>query len=60
MCIRDSFQNNVIVGVNGPFILPLREKYADYLQDAFILYAGVDTLVRRPAEIGIIKNIGLA
>ena len=54
------FQNNVIVGVSGPFILPLREKYADYLQDAFILYAGVDTLVRRPAEIGIIKNIGLA
>ena len=51
--------SNVIVGVAGPYILPLREKYADYLQDAFILFAGVDTLVRRPAEIGIIKNIGL-
>ena len=53
------FQNNVIVGVAGPYILPLREKYADYLQDAFILYAGVDTLVRRPGELGIITNIGL-
>ena len=53
------FQNNVIVAVNGPYILPLREKYADYLQDAFILYAGIDMLVKRPGELGIITNIGL-
>ena len=53
------WKNNVIVAVNGPYILPLREKYADYLQDAFILYAGVDTLVKRPGELGIITNIGL-
>lgn len=51
--------SNVIVGVSGPYILPLRERYSDFLQDAFILWAGVDTLVRRPGEIGIIKNIGL-
>lgn len=51
--------SNVIVGVAGPYILPLSQRYGDYLQDAFILWAGVDTLVKRPKEIGIIKNIGL-
>ena len=52
--------SNVIVGVSGPYILPLRERYADTLTDAFILYAGVDTLIKRPGELGIITNIGLA
>ena len=52
--------SNVIVGVAGPYILPLREKYADTLQDAFVLWCGIDTLIKRPGELGIITNIGLA
>ena len=51
--------SNVIVGCSGPYILPLREKYADTLQDSFILWCGVDTLIKRPGELGIITNIGL-
>ena len=51
--------SNVTIGVSGPFILPLSTRYADFLQDAFLLWFGCDVIVRRPSEICIIKNIGL-
>lgn len=51
--------SNCLVAVSGPFLLPMTQRYGDYLMDAFILWAGVDLLVKRPAEICKITNIGL-
>lgn len=49
---------NCMIGISGPFLLPLTTRFADTLQDCFLLWAGVDMIVKRPQELCIIKNVG--